>query len=249
MPAMVEQIYLSPHLDDVALSCGGRIRLQVRAGVRVRVVTVFAGGLAGALTPFAQALHHQWGLGRDAPAARRAEDRAALALLGAEPTHWNLPECIYRSATDGAFLYPTWEALWGPLHPADGPLLKELARRIGALPEAATLYVPLGAGGHVDHRLVRRAAEAAARPLLYYEEYPYAEDPRAVEAALEGARWEPEPVFLDEEVLEAKIAAVACYRSQLSTFWADEAEMAEHLRAYGLQVGGGRLAERYWRRR
>jgi LmbE family N-acetylglucosaminyl deacetylase len=160
-----------------------------------------------------------------------------------------LPECVYRRAPDGSPLYPDEAALWGELHPADGPLLKELARRIRALPEEATLYVPLGAGDHVDHRLVRRAAEAAARPLLYYEEYPYAEDPRAVEAALEGARWEPELVFLDEEVLAAKIAAVARYCSQLSTFWADEAEMAARIRAYAPHVGGGRPAERYWRRR
>ena len=77
-------IYLSPHLDDAVFSCGGRIALQVRAGRRVWVVTVCAGSPGGPLSDYAQVLHTYWGLAEtDAPAARREEDRAALARLGA----------------------------------------------------------------------------------------------------------------------------------------------------------------------
>ena len=245
---MIDAIYLSPHLDDATLSCGGRIALEARSGKRVEVVTVFAGDPTGELSPFALALHRRWQLERDAPAARRREDRAALALLRAKPVHWDLAECIYRRADDGTPLYADEASLWGALQPADEPLVEALARRIAALPAAACLCVPLGAGSHVDHRLLRRAAEAAARPLLYFEDYPYAEDARAVAAALGEGQNEPHVVFLDEEALAAKSAAVACYRSQQSTFWTDEAEMAEHLRAYALQVGGERPAERYWQR-
>ena len=43
------------------------------------------------------------------------------------------------------------------------------------------LVATLGAGGHVDHRLVRLAAEAVhGAGLLYYEDYPYAAKWRAV---------------------------------------------------------------------
>lgn len=244
---MREHTYLSPHLDDAVLSCGGRIAAQARAGERVRMVTVFAGDPPGLLSPFARELHERWGLGNDSPAGRRAEDRAALALLGATPLHWELPDCIYRTAPDGAFLYPDLAALWGPQHPADEPLAEALARRIAALPETNVLWVPLGAGGHVDHRLVRQAAEASGRPLRYYEEYPYAEIPQAVETALGEGPWEPLLTFLDEEALAAKVAAVACYRSQISTFWASVDEMAALVRAYALRVGQGRPAERAWR--
>ena len=38
-------VYLSPHLDDIALSCAGRIAAQVAAGELVLVVTVFSGSL------------------------------------------------------------------------------------------------------------------------------------------------------------------------------------------------------------
>lgn len=247
MPEVADQIYLSPHLDDVVLSCGGRIALQARAGKRVLVVTVFAGRPEGALSPFALALHQRWRLPRDAPAVRRAEDRAALARIGAAATHWDLPEAIYRRAPDGTPLYADETSLWGGLHPADGPLVETLACRIADLPDKVPLCVPLGAGNHADHQLVRRAAEAAGRPLFYYEECPYAEDPQAVEVALTGGEWEPRLTFLDEQSLAAKIAAVACYRSQLNTFWADEEAMAERIRAYARRVGGGRPAERRWR--
>ncbi len=40
-----EHIYLSPHLDDVALSCGGRIVKQRSKGENVLVVTVFTGDI------------------------------------------------------------------------------------------------------------------------------------------------------------------------------------------------------------
>ncbi len=244
---MSRAVYLSPHLDDAALSCGGQIVRQVRAGVEVWVITVFAGDPPAPPSPFARQLHQSWGLGDDAPAARRAEDRAALSRLGAAARLWNLADCIYRRDLAGAPLYADTEALWGPIHPADEALVEALARRIAALPPTDLLCAPLGVGSHVDHRLVRRAAEAAGRTLAFYEDYPYAEDAEAV-TALVGPGWTADLVPLDEEALTAKCEAVACYVSQIGTFWRDEEEMRERLRAYALRVGEGQLAERRWRR-
>lgn len=243
-------IYLSPHLDDAVFSCGGRIALQVRAGLSVWVVTVFAGTPGSPLSDYAQLLHAVWGLeGEDAPAVRRAEDREALALLGAMAIHWDFHDCIYRRAPDGRFLYPDWASLWGPIAPEDAALTEALAQRLGTLPASAVWVVPLGAGRHVDHRHLRRTAEMTGRACLYYEDYPYADDPNAVREALGEGEWESEEVPLDEAVLEAKIAAARCYRSQISSFWADEADLAAHFRAYALRIGEGRPAERYWYRR
>ncbi len=242
-------IYLSPHLDDAVFSCGGQIALQARAGMVVWAVTVCAGSPEGPLSDFAQWLHAYWGLAEtDAPAARREEDRAALALLGAVAVHWDFRDCIYRRAPDGRALYADWGGLWGPRAEEDGEMLAELTRRIVELPSSATLCVPLGAGRHVDHRLVREAAEQTGRPLVYYEDYPYAGEAGEVEEALGEGDWKPGVVALDEAALEAKIAAALCYRSQITSFWADEADLAAHFRAYAEGVGGGSPAERYWRR-
>ena len=71
----------------------------------VLVVTVFAAAPApGApLSPFAHSLHRRWGHGPEAGLRRQEEDRAALALLGAEPLHWPYSDCIYRTLPDGRF--------------------------------------------------------------------------------------------------------------------------------------------------
>lgn len=243
-------IYLSPHLDDAAFSCGGRIAQETRRGIAVQVVTVFSGSPTGPLSDYAQTLHAFWGLAEmDAPAVRREEDRAALALLGAEAVHWEFLDCIYRRAADGRVLYPNYDALWGPIAKEDEVLRAKLIQRIENLPRFAQLFVPLGAGQHVDHRLVRQAAEATGRPLVYYEDYPYAEEAGKVAEALGEGEWEPEVVRLDEEAIGAKIAAARAYRSQISSFWEDEDDLAAHLRAYAAEVESGKPAERYWRRR
>jgi len=222
--------------------------LQQRRGEQVQVLTVFAGDPVNGLSEFAHALHRRWALGWNAPAARCQEDRAALQVLGATATHWDLPECIYRRAADGAPLYPDEASLWGPVHPHDEPLLERLAGMLAALPETPLLCAPLGAGDHVDHRMVRQAAEAAGRELLYYEEFPYAGEPGAVAQALGQERWRPRITLLDELALADRVAAVACYRSQISTFWGGVEDMERRVRAYARRVGQGRAAERCWQR-
>jgi LmbE family N-acetylglucosaminyl deacetylase len=244
-------IFLSPHLDDAVFSCGGRIWQAVNQGRRVLVVTVFAAGPPPAveLSPFAQALHRRWGEAH-APEQRRQEDREALRSLGARGLHWPYMDCIYRRGPASAFLYPDEAALWGPVSPQEADLVGELARRITALGSEgrALIHTPLGVGQHVDHRLVRQAAEATGRPLLYYADYPYAEDPQAVARALGGVRWEERRVYLSPAAVRAKGEAMARYRSQISTFWMDRERMERAVRDFSRRVGRGRPAERYWRR-
>jgi LmbE family N-acetylglucosaminyl deacetylase len=238
-------------MDDAVLSCGGRIWHQAQAGDKVLVVTVFGGGPppGAPLSAFARQLHARWGDPLDAIATRQAEDLAALALLGAEADHWPYADCIYRQAADGRFLYASEEALWGPVHPAEQDLVAELAARLAAAPlrPGGTVYAPLAVGHHVDHRFVRRAAESCGHVLTYYEDFPYAQDPQALQAALAERPAQPELVPLASEALEAKIAAIARYRSQISTFWADTEQMAAAVRAFAERTGGGAPTERYWK--
>jgi LmbE family N-acetylglucosaminyl deacetylase len=246
-------VYLSPHLDDAVLSCGGRIWQQAQERARVLVVTIFGGAPApdAPLSPFAQNLHARWGHPADAAGRRQEEDRAALALLGADPLHWAYIDCIYRQTPDGRFPYDSEESLWETVHPAEGSLVVELASRIAALllEHDGTLYTPLGVGHHIDHQIVRRAAEACGRALTYYEDYPYAEDTCAVQAALCEGQWQAERVLLSEEAFTAKTDAIARYRSQISTFWAGADEMAASVRAYAERIGEGEPADQYWERK
>jgi len=288
-------VYLSPHLDDAVLSCGGQIAQYARRGERVIVATVFAGDVPAeaAQTAFVQELHARWGAGENPPAARRAEDVEACRVLGAEAIHLGFPDCVYRLGRMGGPLYPTREAIFGEAAPVETPLVEEIVRALDRLaadvwPEAAgpargaryrgaVVYLPLTAGHHVDHQIVRAAGErwagsqvAGGLRIAYYEDYPYAESPEEVGSALDGhpalryradrAKGDEVPtaaaqvgyavnvVELGENAMKAKLKAIACYRSQLSTFFADQVELETRVRAYARAVGGGWPAERVWKR-
>ena len=149
------------------------------------VVTVCAGlPPKRALSNFAASLHARWGVSATAAVnTRRAEDRHALRLLGARWLHLPVPDCIYRAGPTGEWLYASEESLFGPLHPTDRD---DWANRIMAyftalpgLHKNTQIWLPLAIGQHVDHQLVRYAAEqwvAATQEqnIFHYEDFPYA---------------------------------------------------------------------------
>src|SRR2546421_13050558 len=85
-----DHIYLSPHLDDVALSCGGAVAHDVEMGMRILVVTICTAVPApeAQFSSFVQEMHGRWGL---APSkvvtARLDEDLQAMELLGVD-SYW-----------------------------------------------------------------------------------------------------------------------------------------------------------------
>jgi len=256
-----DAIYLSPHLDDAALSCGGQIYAATQAGRRVLIVTITAGDpptdsstdssadSPASVSAYAQSLHDRWQLQADAVAARRAEDLAACAILGADALHWSLPDCIYRSdPATGAPYYVSDDDIFGPVAAGEKALVAALAAALADLPDAERVIAPLTVGNHVDHQSTRLAAEQAVSPakLHYYEDYPYAQTPGAVAGlvAHPSGGWAATVVPLDEAALRAKIDAIRAYRSQLSTFFADEADLAAQVRGVARTRGG----ERLWRR-
>lgn len=257
----MQHLYLSPHFDDAAFSCGGQIAQLARSGAAVTIYTVMAGDPPSGFTPtaFTDELHARWQRGmlaEQALAARRAEDQAAAAVLGAALHFGSFADGIYRvGAVSGKALYPNVEAIFGDVHPDDPatPEALEAAflQQFPHLDSSVTLYAPLGVGHHVDHQLVRAMAlRLAARFRLtntyFYEEYPYARDGRAVRlravSALAvamrahpshfGLRAVPHKVVIDEAALACKIAASACYESQIVSFWADADALTEEFRAY-----------------
>ncbi len=234
--ACYRRVVLSPHLDDAALSCGGAIHKWTAAGEPVLVITLMAGDPpAGEFSPFAHYQHASWGLPpREAYAARRAEDLAAMRVLGAEYLQLDFLDCIYRRGPAGWF-YQSDEEIFGAVHPADEPLADRLTaalQKLESLAAGATVYAPLGVGNHVDHQLVRRAAEAwRGRGLCYYEDYPYAEtaDLRPA-SAVRGLS--PCTVPLTEADLDAKVEAIGCYVSQIPMLFGTLMQMEISVRLF-----------------
>jgi LmbE family N-acetylglucosaminyl deacetylase len=189
----VPLVVLSPHLDDAVLSCGA-VMARAHGRTQVTVVTFFT---EGGPPPYTRSARRflQFSGAADAGrlfAARRAEDVVVLRRLQAEYAHVGLPDALFRrklnlrsrrSSRLGALL-PEWDSVYPTyrFHVASGRIgrhdhatlervcdsVRELARDSGAL-----LLAPSGVGGHVDHIVVRTAAERSKARTVYYSDFPY----------------------------------------------------------------------------
>ncbi len=234
----MDRIYLSPHLDDVALSLGGLIWEQTQAGQDVSIFTICAGDPPpGELSPFAESLHVRWEVGREAMADRRAEDIESCQRLGASYHHLDISDCIYRrSPRTGEHLYNSEGALWIPVHPDEAILIDVISNAIREiLPSNAKLVCPLTLGKHVDHRLTRAAAERVGVPICYYADYPYVLD---VDDFKFATNLKSSVYSITPPGMFAWQDAIGSHRSQISTFWDDLVEMRSAIQAYYDQMGG-----------
>lgn len=227
-------IYLSPHFDDVALSCGGLLWEQAQAGEPAQVWTVCAAGPApGPLSAFAEGLHRRWQTGPEAVEQRRLEDAAANQHLRAGSRTFDLADCIYRRGPAVEPLYASEEAIFGPVHPQDQLAVDRLTVFLERELQAQDVLVcPLGLGSHVDHQLVRTAAERLGRPLWYYPDYPYAVRYPGRRTTEQQSGWQGSVFPVGTDGLDAWQQAVAAHRSQLSTFWPSLEAMRHAIREY-----------------
>lgn len=254
-------IVLSPHLDDAALSCGGRIAALATAGEAVLVVNICSGSPAPGTTfsPFAAANHARWGLpAAEAVARRLAEDERALEILGADSLQLDLLDAIYRMPTayvDDATLFGEVVAD-DPLPAALGACLADLVARF---PDAL-FYAPLGVGRHVDHQAAYAAAvtlaDAAIRAVTttsvaFYEDFPYVAAPSALAARLDelgGPQGFMPLVSAIDATLARKVGAVEAYASQLGTLFGGAEAAAGAVSAYAARLAHDEAAygERLW---
>lgn len=252
-------IYLQPHYDDALLSCGGAIAQQIRFGQQALVITVFGGAPAAGtpLSPFAAQNHRQTGLSEnvaEAVATRRAEDQAAVSMLGADVLALEYPDALYRGSPA---YYQAEESLFGSVNPGDVPYDEELGAvflNIAERAPLAAIYAPLGVGHHVDHQLCCSAADRLAQRKInvkFYEDFPYVTRPGALEDRQRelGIPMEPEMVEISGQLRE-KEEALALYKSQVRQLFGSEDAMRQALRVYSGSIRKaypGIYIERYWR--
>jgi len=209
-------IYLSPHLDDAALSAGGLIYEQTKAGIPVEIWTVTSGYPPefAEYSPLAQVNHAMWGFSSAADTihARRVEDVDAANILGAKAVHFDFLDCIYRRGRNGGWLYSEISV---PPHEEDAGIPARIAEAISArLTPDDVLVSQLAVGSHVDHVLVRQAAELLGRPLLYDIDIPYLFY-KPQELALRSAGMKESFHPITEAGLGSWQEAVLAYKSQL----------------------------------
>lgn len=239
-------IYLSPHLDDAALSAGGLIYEQTQAGIPVEIWTFMCGDpQLSEYSPFAQLLHKLWGFAdaEEAMRERRIEDTNAATILGAKAVHFDFLDCIYRRGKNGEWLY---QEISIPAREADADLPAQIAAAITPrLQPDDVLVAQLSVGSHIDHVLVRQAAELLGRPLIYDIDMPYFLY-KSDEFGTKAAGMKESTCRITEASLEPWIEAVAAYKSQLPSLneVVNTPERARaSIRAYWEQWGGIRLLQ------
>lgn len=252
----VTDLFLAPHYDDVALSCGGTVAALAGRGAPPLVITVFGGEpTATDLTAFARWQHERWGTGeRDTVATRLTEDRAAAAVLGCATATLPFLDAIYRGDA-----YRSDEALFGAIDPSDAALSAQIADALLALPALAevdpagvTLFVPLAIGNHVDHQIVYavgRLLAARGCRVLAYEDFPYAVlgDETARRLAAVGDQVGDAETRSVAATLARRVAAIGAYCSQLPVIFRFTDDWPGAIAAHAFALGAGQEAmERFW---
>jgi LmbE family N-acetylglucosaminyl deacetylase len=183
-------LVIAPHADDEAIGCGGSLRQAASAGAEVHVAVLTDGrGGSRALRALARGTPERDAAEAALVASREEEARAAAAILGVREPH-------FLRARDGE------------LDPRDARLRADFAALLRRLrPDA--LLLPFPSDAHPDHRhasgcvlaACADAGSAASMACVGYEVW----TPLAANAVVDvGA------------AIEAKRAAIACYRSQLA---------------------------------
>jgi len=171
-----DSLYVSPHADDVFLSCPARLLSEQARGLKILVITLFDDEGRSAAT-----------------AAGRAR---FLSGPGIQHLDVGLPAAPARDPA-----YSTFRGLTQGRQAVDDGCLGravELLAEVGHRTRAREVYVPLGVGLHIDHRLAHEASRGAfpsghGRNVFLYEERPEALVPGAVRVRLSqiGARLLP----------------------------------------------------------
>jgi LmbE family N-acetylglucosaminyl deacetylase len=234
-------IYLSPHLDDAVLSAGGWIYDQTQAGNTVEIWT-FMCGLPDTteLSDFAMMIHKQWELttAEEVVRVRRQEDINAAKILGAQTVHFDFLDCIYRRGKSGEWLYT---GISMDPHPEDADYPSKIAEAISArLKPDDQLLAQFTVGKHVDHVLVRRAAELLGRPLHYVADIPYLFNyPDDLDPNRAGMKETVHAV--SEAGVQLWQDAVAAYSSQMTMLFPSLDAMRQQISDYAAQNYGLRI--------
>lgn len=253
-------LFISPHYDDIALSCGGTAALVTEAG-RDGVVALLFGDHPDPgqpMTSFAEQMHRDWGMSADQViAGRRGEEAVASCVLGLRDLFLPFRDAIYRGDN-----YVSNDDLFGSPKSAESDLPHQIVEALAAEGfdgVSTRVYAPLASGFHVDHQLAFQAAtllDRAGWDVWFYEDLPYSllEGRVADRASRAGVPVEVAELVDVTPVWDMKIDAIMAYPSQLQVIFeqyvgagSSREEIDAVMSAYSKEAGDGRNAERFWR--
>jgi len=220
----VDTIIISPHPDDAALSAAHL--LLGSHGESVMVVDVFSQAAWWRLSESTGDLE-------EIQRVRFAEEQLMARMASVKLRVLGLPEALLR----GHRMEEVFVAGMDERALDVSKKLGDAVRQIAAEHPHAHWYLPMGVGGHIDHRIVKDVSEAALkeagiRAVWFYEELFY-----AAETATSLPGGESKPVEM-----KWKLELCRVYWSQFS------AGRLKVLEEYAQRIGEGKSIERVWPR-
>jgi glycosyltransferase involved in cell wall biosynthesis/LmbE family N-acetylglucosaminyl deacetylase len=186
--------FISPHLDDAALSAGNLIA-DLAKKTEVTIVTVFTkADLDGLNTLSARTYLKQcnFASAEKLYRQRRLEDWQVCEMLGAKAVHLGFTDALWRKKNQPSkftqslgryfsevlHLYPTyrWHIVSGNMHKQDDQLRQDIIKALSRVipnKQQAAIFCPAGFGNHIDHLLVRSACEQLFPKAIYWQDMPY----------------------------------------------------------------------------
>jgi len=224
---------VSPHPDDIALSCGGLMRLLQDIDI-----TLFTCFTRSYYAPFVELKAALSDVVRE---IRTREDREYARQVGAKYIELGLEDVSVR--------FPDM-AEWICKHPKKENSYVSLVEKIveAVSPEYTHILCPLGIGYNIDHLITHdaiRGAASVSQRVLFYEDLPYGMrvgGPRTVIDYVNFIVPQARPIRIDiTNVISAKISGLEIYRSQI--YPEDVASVVQ----YAAEIGtSGTLGERLW---
>lgn len=193
-------IFISPHLDDAVLSCGGLLEALHTHRKESLVITVFTQASEAPHIRFAK---NFLSLSRYSDAHRlfldrRKEDVKATRMMGAAFVHFNYIDAAWRvrmydqTAWFSRYIkyFPSITHIYGGPKsifsgiPAarDNILISHITEKLHEYlakkkHQRILIFAPLGIGGHVDHVIIRTISTNLGYPVLFWEDFPYNANP------------------------------------------------------------------------
>lgn len=242
-----DNIFFSPHFDDVVFSCGGLIS-RLKGMKSVLVVTLFSGIGEGVPSKIGKDYFLDCGY-KDMKSLfnlRKQEEKKAAEMLGYRVCSMGYPDAVFRFKKHVAgreFFYSNRSQLFGDINKND-IVAKEIEEKVNLLvkkysKEKTKIYFPMGLGGHVDHKMVRYLGNnlVTARKKYFFEDFPYVTDDGGGDSNNMKLTEIPTP----KRILEKKFGAMVVYKSQIKGLFKSNDDLKKRLVDFYMEKG-----EHYW---
>ncbi len=251
-------LFVSPHLDDAVLSCGGLISKEVRLNnSEVYVLNIFTGlPEANNLSDAAIQFHQSCGLGPNAIEIRRKEEIAASKELGFIPLFLDQFESQYRFNEIGKHFYASFDEVFEGKAEKEGKLISILEQEIADIQEKNrfdAIFIPLSIGNHVDHVITRKSIENLSKTNLFTDKIKYYEDMPYAHQGVQGSPYidnslSPALELIHDIDYQRKLHAIGMYASQARMLWQDKDHMIKVYEEYSSFISNQTEVyyERYW---